>query len=102
MHKSRHRNRFTNNHNSNSSSLSQFSTNKLFSSTFINSVANIQPTGIIDTSSDVSQLEIHKNNSSILATLKENYEKRKKKNVEDLDLDELISKFISKDTQSII
>lgn len=85
----------------------------MFNTDFIDSVANIQPSGVIDTmmSSRIynSQFQDHMQNSSILIHkhLHDNMENAKKKRnqkkgIEELDLEELISKFIAKDSESNI
>ncbi len=92
------------------------STNRMFTTQFLESVARINPSGIIEDSSmqsskmNQSMLKEHQQNSSLLVKqqlmqnmeqskqIKEN--RKKKKALHDLDFDELISKFIAKDSQS--
>ncbi|CDW89624.1 UNKNOWN [Stylonychia lemnae] len=111
--KSKHRDRFSSQQMANSSMNSYMSTNRMFDTKFIDSVANIQASGIIEASSlqssriNNSQYQEHVLNSSILVHQHlqqnmENAQKKKKKALHDLDFGELISKFIAKDSQQTL
>ena len=111
----RHKDRFSS-QNQNSSNISEFSTNRMFDTRFIDSVNNIKASGFIEASSMMSsrinnsRYQDHLQNCSLTVhqQLAQNMEKaaaakkKTKRRIEELDFGELISKFIAKDSQSQI